>query len=149
MCWMLKWCSKISWWVKLQRKCVFIIVTACIFSMMTSPYENMFRATGPLWGEPQVTTVRFPYRGQRCEALVFSLICAWTNGWVNNGDAGDLKCHYAHYDVTVVSLVSAVYTEVIDATSHKNGPESQETWTQLQYFDEFMTEIRHRLLEEK
>ena len=35
-------------------------------------------------------------------ALIFSLICAWINGWVNNGEAGDLRCHRAHYDVTVM-----------------------------------------------
>ena len=33
---------------------------------------------------------------------VFSLICTWINGWVNNRDAGDLRCHCAHYDVTVL-----------------------------------------------
>ena len=35
-------------------------------------------------------------------ALKFSLICASTNGWANNGDAGDLRCHHAHYDITVM-----------------------------------------------
>ena len=35
-------------------------------------------------------------------ALMFSLICAWINCWVNNRDAGDLRCHGAHYDVTVI-----------------------------------------------
>ena len=28
-----------------------------------------------------------------------SLVCAWTNGWPNNRDAGDLRRHRAHYDV--------------------------------------------------
>ena len=31
---------------------------------------------------------------------MFSLICAWTNGWVNNRHAGDLRRHRAHYYVT-------------------------------------------------
>ena len=31
-----------------------------------------------------------------------SLICAWINGWVNNRNAGDLRPHRAHYDVTVM-----------------------------------------------
>ena len=30
------------------------------------------------------------------------LICAWKNGWVNNGEAGDLRRHLDHYDVTVM-----------------------------------------------
>ena len=33
---------------------------------------------------------------------MFSLICAWINGWVNNGEADDLRRHRAHYDVTVM-----------------------------------------------
>ena len=28
--------------------------------------------------------VEFPHKGQLREALVFCLICAWTNGWVHN-----------------------------------------------------------------
>ena len=37
-------------------------------------------------------------------ALMFSLICAWTNGQVNNRDAGDLRRHRSHYDVTVMAV---------------------------------------------
>ena len=33
---------------------------------------------------------------------MFSLICVWINGWVNNGEAGDLRRHRAHYVVTVM-----------------------------------------------
>ena len=46
--------------------------------------------------------VNSPHKGQWREALMFSLICAWINGWVNNGEAGGLRCHRAHYDVTVM-----------------------------------------------
>ena len=35
-------------------------------------------------------------------ALVFSLICAWTNGWANNRDAADLRRSRPHDDVTVM-----------------------------------------------
>ena len=35
------------------------------------------------------------HKGQRHGALMFSLICAWTNGWANNRDAGDLRRHFA------------------------------------------------------
>ena len=34
---------------------------------------------------------------------MFSLICAWTNGCVNNREAGDSRRHCAHYDVIVMS----------------------------------------------
>ena len=46
--------------------------------------------------------VNSPHKGQWRGALMFSLICVWINGWVNNGEAGDLRRHRAHYDVTVM-----------------------------------------------
>ena len=46
--------------------------------------------------------VNSPHKGQWCGALMFSLICAWINCWVNNGEAGDLRCHHTHYDITVM-----------------------------------------------
>ena len=45
-----------------------------------------------------------PPQGQWRGTLMFSLICAWINGWVNNREAGDLRRHRAHYDVIVISL---------------------------------------------
>ena len=42
------------------------------------------------------------HKGQWGGALMFSLICAWVNGWVNNHEAGDFRRHRAHYDVTVM-----------------------------------------------
>ena len=48
------------------------------------------------------TPVNSPSKGQWRGALMFSLICAWMNYWVNNGEAGDLRRHRAHYDVTVM-----------------------------------------------
>ena len=46
-----------------------------------------------------------PHKGQWRGALTFSLICASTNGWANNWDASDLRCHRAHHDVTVMSYI--------------------------------------------
>ena len=46
--------------------------------------------------------VNSPHKGQWRGALMFSLICAWINGWVNNREAGDLRCHRAHHDVTII-----------------------------------------------
>ena len=43
-----------------------------------------------------------PHKGQWRGALMFSLICTRINGWVNNGETGDLRRHHAHYDVTVM-----------------------------------------------
>ena len=44
-----------------------------------------------------------PQKGQWRGALMCSLICAWPNGWANKQDAGDLRCHRIHYDVTVMN----------------------------------------------
>ena len=48
--------------------------------------------------------VNSPHKGQWRGALLFSLICTRISGWVNNGEAGDLRRHRAHYDVTVMNL---------------------------------------------
>ena len=48
--------------------------------------------------------VNSPHKGQWRGALMFSLICIWINGWVNNGEAGDLRLYRAHYDATVMLL---------------------------------------------
>ena len=69
---------------------------------MTSSNGNIIRVTGPLcveftghWWIPRT-------KGQWRGALMFSLICAWINSWVNNRDADDLRRHRAHYDVFVM-----------------------------------------------
>ena len=46
--------------------------------------------------------VNSPHKGQWRGALMFSMICVWINGWVNNRGAGDLRRYRAHYDVTVM-----------------------------------------------
>ena len=46
--------------------------------------------------------VNSPHKGLRRGALMSSFICAWINDWVNNGEAGDLRRHRTHYDVTVM-----------------------------------------------
>ena len=67
-------------------------------------YHQMkhFRVIGPLCGGIIRSPVNSPHKGQWCGALMFSLICAWINGWVKNRGAGDLGRHRAYYDVTVI-----------------------------------------------
>ena len=45
-------------------------------------------------------TGEFP--AQRPVTRSFDVFCAWMNGWVNNGEAGDFRRHHAHYDVTAI-----------------------------------------------
>ena len=48
----------------------------------------------------------FPAQSQWRGVLMFSFICVWIKGWVNNRKAGDLRRYFAHYDVTVMSLMN-------------------------------------------
>ena len=90
------------------------------FAHETSWRENAFRISGPLlWHDDVIKWKHFPrywpsvrgihrvpvnspHKGQWRGALMFSLICVWINGWVNNREAGDLRRYRAHYDVTVM-----------------------------------------------
>ena len=73
--------------------------------MMTSSNGNVFRVTGHLFGE--FTGHRWIPRTKASDAELwcFLLIWAWTNGWLYNRDAGDLRCLRAHYDVTVMETL--------------------------------------------
>ena len=69
-------------------------------NMMTSSNKKNFRVTGPLCRK--FTGPRWiPRKGHWHGALMFSLICVWINGWVNNREAGDWRRYRAHYDVTL------------------------------------------------
>ena len=65
-------------------------MTHTVVSMMTSTNGNIFRVTDPLWGESTGHWCDSPHKGQSRGALMFSLICAWINGWANKAGADDL-----------------------------------------------------------
>ena len=46
--------------------------------------------------------VNSPHKSQWRGALMFSLICVWINGGVNNREAGDLRHYRAHHDVIIM-----------------------------------------------
>ena len=46
--------------------------------------------------------VNAQYKRKWRGALIFSLICAWINSWVNNREAGDLRPPRVYYDVIVM-----------------------------------------------
>ena len=52
--------------------------------------------------------VNSQHKGQLRGALMLSLNCAWINDWVNNREAGDLRRHCTHYDVTVMLTLCAL-----------------------------------------
>ena len=71
--------------------------------MMTSSNGNIFRVIVPLCRGIYRSPVDSSHKGQWRGALMFSLIYAWINCWVNNREAGNLRRHRAHYDVTVMA----------------------------------------------
>ena len=61
-----------------------------------------FPRNWPFVREIHRSPVNFPHKGQWPGALMFSLIYAWINDWVNNREAGDLRRQHGHYDVIVM-----------------------------------------------
>ena len=67
------------------------------------------------------SSVDCPHKGQSRGALMFSLVCARTNGWTNNRDAVDLRRHRAYYDVTVMSTRIPLWRNYIWKSHQQNG----------------------------
>ena len=61
-----------------------------------------FPRNWPFVREIHRSPVNFPHKGQWRGALIFSLIYARINDWVNNREAGDLRRQHGHYDVIVM-----------------------------------------------
>ena len=62
-----------------------------------------FRRCWPFVRGIHRSTVNSPHKDQWRGAMMFSLICARINGWVNTRKAGDLRHHCTHFDVIVMS----------------------------------------------
>ena len=83
-----------------------------------------------LCAENSRSPVISPHKCQWGRALMFSLICAWINSWVNNGGAGDLRpssplwryCNAVKWIITASSkalllfMYIKIYTDCWDKT---------------------------------
>ena len=87
------------------------IITLNITDVLWSSYQNLhddvikwkhFPRNWPFVRGIHRSLVNSPHKGQWRGALMFSLICVWINGWVNNREAGDLRRHRDNYDVNVM-----------------------------------------------
>ena len=78
----------------------------------------------PFVGGIQQSPVDSPHKRQWRGALMYSSISAWTNGWTNNRDAGDLISHHAHYDITVMFrfCITILYDKQLNGTSGRRLP---------------------------
>ena len=79
-------------------------------SMMTSSNGNIFRVTAPLCEE--ITGHRWIPLTKASDAELWCFLWSGINAWVNNREAGDFKCHRAHYDV-IVMFSSLSASEVV------------------------------------
>ena len=71
----------------------------------------------PIVREILRSPVNSPHKGQwRGTLMFFLIISAWINDWVNNGEAGDLRRHRTHYDVTVMGYSN---TGCIDTRAYR------------------------------
>ena len=94
---MIKWCVKL-FGTRLQQK----------HSKARTLHDDVikwkhFPRYWPFVREIHRSPVNSPHKGHWRGALIFSLICVWINGWVNNSEAGDLRRHRAHFDVIVMA----------------------------------------------
>ena len=64
-------------------------------------WEHFPRSWHFLWRIHR-SPVNSPHKSQWRGAVMFSLTCAWLNGWVNNREAGELRRHRDHYDVIIM-----------------------------------------------
>ena len=70
-------------------------------SLLRHQIETLSALLALCEGNPPVTGA--PHHKDQCRGpLEFSLMCAWINGLANNRDAGHLRRHSAHFDVTVM-----------------------------------------------
>ena len=86
MCYIYTWHDSVRLLINIRTSSVMIIGNIWLLSLL-----NLSDVRGS------------PHKGQWRGAMIFSLICAWTNGWVNNRDSSDLRHQYAHNDVTVMN----------------------------------------------
>ena len=75
--------------------------------------------------------VNSTHRGQWRGALVFSLICAWINGWVNNREADDLRRHRGHYDVNIMTIGAIMAWGAIRSLSTRSSVKQMSTYHQI------------------
>ena len=115
------------------------------YSWWRHPMEH-FQHYWPFVREIHRSTVDSSNKGQWRGALMYSLICAWTNGWVYNGNAGDLRPHRVHYDVAIMVCGHTSSPEPVKQSSrlYVNAllkPNNINKQTNKQTNKKFMTDI--------
>ena len=112
--------------VNVKNSILLYVDHSILMPMMTSSNGNIFSVTGSFCVEFSCHR-RMPLTKASDTGLCFfSLICAWTNGWVNNQNPGDLRRHRAHYYVTIMQCFSLfeycmiIYNSLLSAFYHES-----------------------------
>ena len=67
-------------------------------------------------------TGEFPTQRPVARSFAVLFICSWINGWVNNGEAGDLRRHRAHYDGIIMTYQRTNPVPFVNPSKHQwNG----------------------------
>ena len=82
----------------------FVLTTFPLKSCMMASSNGPFSALLGICAGNSPFPVNSLHKSQWRGALMFSLICVWINGCVNNREAGDLRYHRVHYDSIMTSL---------------------------------------------
>ena len=120
---LVSWRNQQPWYAWLVDSCVCweFISTSCVGTKFKCTIPNLISARRwpSSWWRHQMetffallalcagnsrSTVNSPHKGQWRGALMFSLICASLNDWINTREAGDLRRYRTHYDVIVISV---------------------------------------------
>ena len=84
-----------------QSPCILCTATTDELAKGWRHQMESFSSLLALCTENSPTTGEFPTQKPVTRGFdVF--VCSWINGWVNNGEAGGLRHHLTHYDVTVM-----------------------------------------------
>ena len=115
--------------------CIISLRSGEATSQVASTYKEI-RSCGTSWWRHQMETssallalyfrrgihrpsMESPHKGHWCWALMFSWISIWTKARVNDRDACDLRCHNAHYDVTVMWMISWLWAQASHWTTSR------------------------------
>ena len=88
--------------IKSNSTCFHACANNFVNSWWRHQMETFFASLATCAGYSPVTREFPAHKGQWRGALMVSLIWSWTNGWLNNRDACDLRRHRAHYDIIVM-----------------------------------------------
>ena len=86
----------------------FVAINLLAFESWWRHQMETFSALLAFCAENSPSPVNSPHKTQWRGAWMFSLICTWINSWVNNPEAGDLRRHRTHCDVSVMWIWNVI-----------------------------------------